>query len=54
MDFLINICKKKNLKKAVIDTAFELSNEQIEEIKTSLRIDLIKKLKLSKTLIQNF
>lgn len=42
--------EEKNLKKAVIDTAFELSNEQIEEIKTSLENRFNKKIEVEQNI----
>ena len=49
-NYLIVICKKKILKRAVIDTAFELSNEQIEEIKTSLENRFNKKIEVEQNI----
>lgn len=42
--------EENNLKRAVIDTAFELSNEQIEEIKTSLENRFNKKIEVEQNI----
>ena len=42
--------EEKSLKKAIIDTAFELSNDQIEEIRTSLENRFNKKIEVEQNI----